>query len=90
MSKGYKVTIKGSPHKYKLPLFCPHCKRPTGTIDDKWLLDLGICSVCVVNHVDERIKPTIDLIKYAPLGGLFASKTQEEVEAYFINAKNKE
>jgi len=90
MSKGYKVTIKGAPHSHKLPLFCPHCTRPTGTIDDRWLLDLGICSLCVVNHVEERTSPTINLAKYAPQGGMFFDKTEEEIESYFLNFKNKE
>ena len=81
--KGYKVKVSGSPHKYRLPFFCPHCRRPTGTIDDSWLLNLGICSVCVVEHVDERTKPSIDLSRYAPPGGFFEGMSREEIDVYF-------
>ena len=51
-------------HKHKLDFFCPHCKRITGTIDDKFLYEFGICSVCHVMHVEGRKNPTIDLDKY--------------------------
>lgn len=44
--------------------FCPHCRRPTGTIDDDYLHEYGICSVCYVMHVESRKTPTIDLSKY--------------------------
>lgn len=89
MSKGYKLKITGTPHSYKKPFFCPHCKRPTGTIDDKWLESLGICSVCVINYVDERKKPTIDLSQYARPGSLFDGMTQQEIDEYFLSGKNK-
>jgi hypothetical protein len=85
MSKGYKVKVKGSSHLYKLPLFCPHCRRPTGTIDDRWLRKLGVCSICVVNFVEERTKPAIDLAQYAPRGGDFEGMSREEIDQHFLN-----
>jgi hypothetical protein len=55
---------KEGEHKHKLDFFCPHCKRPTGTICDKYLQEYGICSVCYVMYVEERKVPAIDLSKY--------------------------
>ncbi len=85
MPEGYKVNVRGASHKHKLPFFCPHCKKITGTIDDEWLRSLGICSECVVMHVDEREKPTIDLSKYAPPGGAFENLSQMEINSYLLN-----
>lgn len=64
--KGYTVKKRGARHSHQLPIYCPYCRRLTGTIDDKYLLSYGICSVCYVEHVEERIIPTIDLKKYLP------------------------
>jgi len=61
---GYWTKSKGTSHGHKLDFFCPHCRRITGTIDDKYLQEYGICSVCYVMHVEERQTPTIDLAKY--------------------------
>lgn len=63
--EGYWVKIHDKArHNHKLHFFCPHCKRPTGTIDDQKLLDYGFCKLCYVNHVEDRITPTIDLEYY--------------------------
>jgi len=51
-------------HKHKLSFFCPHCHRITGTIDDKYLHEYGVCSVCYVMHIEDRDTPTIDLSQY--------------------------
>jgi hypothetical protein len=63
-SGGYWRKITGVSHSHKLDFFCPHCKRPTGTIDDKYLETIGICSVCNVNFVEDRHVPSIDLSRY--------------------------
>lgn len=47
--------------------FCPHCKRPTGTIDDKFLETIGICAECYVLYVEARKVPTVDLSKYSKI-----------------------
>lgn len=85
MSKSYKVKITGSSHLHKIPLFCPCCDRITGTIDDDYLSKLGICSVCVVMHVEDRRVPTIDLSEYTPPGGVFENMSHDEINSYFIN-----
>ena len=53
-------------HKHSLPLFCPReeCKRITGTIDDKYLREYGICAECYVALVEDRDKPLIDVEFY--------------------------
>ena len=84
-NKGYKVKVTGSPHKYKLPFFCPHCRQATGTIDDIYLRVVGICSTCVVMHVEDRPKPVIDLSEYAPAGGMFEGMSAAEIDSYFSN-----
>ena len=85
MSKSYKVKESGEPHSHKLPFFCPCCVKITGTIDDEYLRSLGICSECVVMHVEERVKPTIDLSEYAPPGGIFEGMSYAEIDSYFVN-----
>lgn len=62
---GYWSKSSGVPHNHKLDFFCNLCKVPTGTIDNKFLLTLGICSSCYVRFVESRPKPNIDLSKYA-------------------------
>jgi len=61
---GYWSRVVGKSHTHKKSFFCPHCRRPTGTIDDKYLLDIGICAKCYVMYVEERKVPAIDLAKY--------------------------
>lgn len=85
MKQDFKVKIKGPAHRHKLPFFCPHCERITGTIDDACLVQLGICSVCFVMHVDERKIPVIDLSEYAPPGGVFEDMTCDEINSCFLN-----
>jgi len=63
-SGGFWTKQKGPSHSHKLDFFCPHCKRITGTIDDKYLEEYGFCAECYVMYVDERSKPAIDLSKY--------------------------
>lgn len=64
-SGGYWIRMKSeAKHDHKLDFFCPHCKRPTGTVDDDHLREYGICSVCCVMYVESRQTPTIDLSKY--------------------------
>lgn len=63
-SGGYWSKITGEAHKHKKDFFCPHCKRPTGTVDDKYVEEYGICYLCFTMHVDERKEPDIDLSKY--------------------------
>ena len=66
---GYWSKIKNkNGNSNRLPIFCPveNCRRITGTIDDKYLEEYGICSVCYVLHVESRKIPTIDLEKYKP------------------------
>lgn len=60
---GYWRTVKGT-NASRLDFFCQHCKRITGTIDDKYLKEYGICSVCYVNFIEDREKPAIDLTPY--------------------------
>lgn len=76
---------KGSPHKHRLPFFCPNCKKISGTIDDKYLSSLGICSECFVMHVESRSKPVIDLEQYAPPDGLFEGMSRKEIDSYFLS-----
>lgn len=64
---GYWVKMKqNGRHKTKLPLFCPNedCGRPTGTIDDRSLLENGFCQMCYVMYVEGRKKPIIDMEKF--------------------------
>lgn len=61
---GYWSKVTGTSHKHKLSFFCPHCQRPTGTVDDQYLQEYGICYLCFTMHIDQRQVPTIDLSKY--------------------------
>jgi hypothetical protein len=61
---GYWSKVSGTKHSHKLDFFCPHCKRPTGTICDKYLHKYGICANCYVLFVADRQTPAIDLSKY--------------------------
>jgi hypothetical protein len=54
-------------NKNKIPFFCPHCKKITGTIDDKTLLEFGFCKECYVLYVELRDKPIIDIEYYKQL-----------------------
>ena len=54
-------------HSHTVPIFCPHCQKICGTIDDDILKEYGFCKECYVMHVEERKTPTIDLDKYRPL-----------------------
>lgn len=65
-SGGFWKKVRGKHHNHNLKFFCPHCERITGTIDDKYLLEYGVCSVCYVMHIENRKEPTIDLSKYIP------------------------
>lgn len=60
----WKKVDPDSAHKHKLEFFCPHCKRITGTIDDKYLQKYGVCAECHVNYIEGRSVPEIDLSKY--------------------------
>lgn len=53
-------------HKHQLSFFCPNekCKKITGTIDDKYLQEYGVCAECYVMYIENREKPAIDLSKY--------------------------
>jgi len=53
-------------HNFKLPFFCPHedCKRPTGTLDDQYLLQYGLCRTCYVMLVEDRKQPLVDVDVY--------------------------
>ncbi len=64
---GYWSKKKENKSKIYKEFFCPHCKRPTGTIDDKLLETIGICAKCYVLHVESRKEPTIDLSRYAKI-----------------------
>jgi hypothetical protein len=63
-SGGYWSKVTGESHKHKKPFFCPHCGRPTGTVDDSYTEEYGICYLCYTMHVENRETPTIDLTKY--------------------------
>lgn len=60
---GYWLKISNK-NEVKLSFFCPHCERLTGTIDDKYLREYGVCSCCFVEHIEHRKEPTIDLSLY--------------------------
>jgi len=64
--KGYTIKTKGAPHPHRLEFFCPveDCRRITSTIDDKYLLEYGVCATCYVLHIENRQTPTIDVTKY--------------------------
>lgn len=66
-NSGYWRTTTGESHRHKLPFFCPHCKKPTGTIDDKYYEEYGFCYECFTMNVDERKVPTIDIDYYKKL-----------------------
>jgi hypothetical protein len=51
-------------HKHTLPLFCPCCEKITGTFDDKFLGEWGICGECYVMNIENRKVPLIDVSKY--------------------------
>ena len=62
---GFWSQVKGgAKHSHKLPLFCPHCRRITGTIDDSKMEEYGVCSKCYVLHIEARDEPTIDVAYY--------------------------
>jgi hypothetical protein len=63
-SGGYWSKVTGQAHSHKKKCFCPHCKRPTGTVDDSYLEKYGVCYLCYTMHIDAREKPGIDLSKY--------------------------
>jgi len=61
---GYWVKQReGHHHKHTLPFFCPReeCKKITSTIDDKYLLEYGVCSQCYVFYIEDRNAPIIDV-----------------------------
>jgi len=62
--KGYWTTIRNDSHRHKLDFFCKHCKRITGEIDNKYLLEYGICAECYILFVEDREIPLIDLSLY--------------------------
>ena len=78
---------KGAAHVHKLPFYCPHCSKITGTIDDRNLRELGICAECVVMYVESRTKLAIDLSKYAPRGGTFDGWLKEKIDEAFASSK---
>ena len=61
---GYWSKIVGKSHIHKVPFFCPHCKKPCGDVDEKWLKDYGICWECHTLYISDRSTPLIDLSKY--------------------------
>lgn len=61
---GYWSKTTGNSHVHKKDFFCPHCKRPTGSVDDNYLEEYGICYLCYTMHVDSRETPAIDLSIY--------------------------
>ena len=65
-SGGYWSRKTGPEHGHKLPLFCPHpeCRRPTGTVDDKYMAEYGVCYLCYTNFIDGRKTPLIDIEEY--------------------------
>jgi len=65
-SSGFWSKIVGKGHCHKTPMFCPYeeCGRITGTIDDEYLLNYGICRTCYTLYVDERKAPLIDVDEY--------------------------
>lgn len=63
---GYWTKVKGKAHSHKLNFFCPHCRKPTGSLDDKYLLEFGFCWECHTLYVADRSIPAIDLEKYRP------------------------
>lgn len=73
-SGGYWRKITGIAHTHKRPLFCPHCERISGLVDDEYFESLGICYACFVQHVENRDKPTVDIEYYRSLA-LNSNKT---------------
>jgi hypothetical protein len=61
---GYWTKTIGESHRHKLDFFCPHCRKPTGSVDDKFLHEFGVCWECFTIHIEERKTPTIDLSRY--------------------------
>jgi len=61
---GYWMRVVGESLKHKKSFFCPHCRRPTGTVDDKYVEEYGVCYLCYTMHIDARETPAIDLSKY--------------------------
>lgn len=63
---GYWKKITGQKHSHKLPLFCPYerCQKITGSYDDKFLLEYGVCATCFTMYIDCREKPVIDVEYY--------------------------
>jgi hypothetical protein len=65
-SGGYWSKMTGQRHSFKKPLFCPYeeCRRPTGTYDDKFLQEFGLCGLCYTMYVESREKPLLDVEFY--------------------------
>jgi hypothetical protein len=63
-SGGYWSKVTGESHKHKVPFFCPHCQKPCGNVDEKWLVTYGICWECHTMYVADRVTPAIDITKY--------------------------
>jgi hypothetical protein len=65
----WKKNDKLGRHNHKLNFFCPNkeCNRITGTIDDKYLLEYGVCSKCYVMFIEGRKVPLIDIEYYKNL-----------------------
>lgn len=64
---GFWVKMDGSKHGHSLPFFCPHCKKISGTVDDKYFEEYGFCYECFTLYVDAREKPAIDIEYYRSL-----------------------
>ena len=58
---GFWTKMRGERHSYKNPIFCPNCKKISGTIDNSFFQDFGVCQECYVMNVENREKPLIDI-----------------------------
>jgi len=64
---GFWSKVRGNSHKHKRDLFCAHCGKPTGEVDNQYLEDYGFCWECFTLNVDSRNVPTINIEYYRNL-----------------------
>lgn len=65
--QGYTYKQRGAGRSsIKLPFFCPYeqCNKITSTLDDKYMLEYGVCMNCYVMYIENRKKPLIDTTHY--------------------------
>ena len=65
-SGGYWSKLRGSRHDHSHPIFCPNekCKKISGTVDNKYFEEYGVCYECYIMNIENRKTPLIDVEFY--------------------------